>query len=142
KDADTLAKINSDLDKKMVDAANTRAKALVDAERDAIADRAEAIRDRDSAIGEAARKSQIDREKDERQHQQRLQQIQRDFNRSQSQAVADRDSVALQAAEQARDDAITDEKSAYTERLNEIDRALQEENRTINMRYQEQQRTI
>lgn len=140
--AATIAKINTDLNKRLVGLETDRTQALVKAEQDAIQGRAEALRDRDSALNEAARDAQLDREKDEREHRQRLRQIERDFNRSEAQAVADRDAVALQEAQQARDDAIRDENEGYSQRLRDIDRALAEENRTINQRYQEQRRDI
>lgn len=138
----SLEKIATDTRNKLADAARDREKALVDAEVDAQKARAEASRDRETSLTEVTRKAGVDREKQEREHLKRLQDIQRRFQLDEATAIEDRDAVALDRARRERDEAVRSETDNAAEQRADIDRNLAEQTRTINTRYAEQTATI
>lgn len=134
----SLGKIATDARTKLAAAASDRTKALVEAEQSAAKARADAISARDSAIFEATRKAQVDREKLTIEHQKRLADIQRKYQLDEQTAIEDRDALALSRAQRARDEAVTEENNRYAEQNAAINANLQEQTRAIAMRYQEQ----
>jgi len=102
---------------------------------------AKALAERNTALFEAQRKANLAREKQEEEHQTTLRRIVSRANATIANAVASRDALAAYLAEQNKKQQIAEENESNAQRLEAIDTALREENRTIELRYQQQVQT-
>lgn len=99
---------------------------------------ADAAQDRERRISEARRAAQLDREKQEEDHQRNLQRIVRRANAAMANAIASRDALAFHLARQRREEERREEEENNKARLKEINDREREELRVIQQRYNDQ----